>query len=90
MTTREIAMGWSLLKHTIDPVCGKRIKPHKSDIAAIHEGRSFFFCSYHCWASFQATPTQFLDTSAPTPKGWWGRYLQRIGKATQDKPPCCH
>ena len=87
---REGAMGWSFLKKTIDPVCGKRINPVKAGIAAVHEGHAFFFCSRQCWATFQDTPSLYAGAPLSASKGWWGRYLQRVEKATQGKPPCCH
>ena len=83
-------MGWSLRRQCIDPVCGKRINPVKSGIAAVHGGCAYYFCSPQCWAAFQDAPKQYSAQSAPSSKSWWGRYRQRVGKVTQDKPSCCH
>lgn len=82
-------MKWSLKRHRIDPVCGKRIKPLKMDIAAIHAGHSYYFCSPQCWTAFQQAPARYAANRPPYPKGWWQRYLQRIEKTTQGTPPCC-
>jgi len=35
-------------------------------------------------------PDTYLGTEAPKKKGVWGRYLDRLNKATGGKPPCCH
>ena len=83
-------MGWSFKKNVVDPVCGKRINPVKSGIAAIHDGSAYYFCSARCWEAFQGAPTHYSHIKLPTPKGWWERYRRRVDKATQGKPPCCH
>ena len=82
-------MGWPLRKQCVDPVCGKRIDPVKSGLAAVHGGCAYYFCSPRCWQAFQNTPALYSTGLSAAPKGWWGRYLNRVGKATQGDPPCC-
>jgi len=38
-----------------DPVCGMRVDRSKA-LRALHAGRSYFFCSEHCRAQFEANP----------------------------------
>jgi YHS domain-containing protein len=83
-------MGWAFHKHTNDPVCGKRIDPVKTGIAAVHKGRAYYFCSSECWAAFQSTPSRYIGAPMAAPRGWWGRYVKRVAKSTGGKPPCCH
>jgi len=83
-------MAWTLHKKTFDPVCGKRITPMSSDIAAVHERHLFYFCSQHCRSAFLETPADFVATGPASKKSWWGRYLKRVEKTTGGKPPCCH
>jgi len=83
-------MGWSLKKYCVDPVCGKRIDPVKSGIAAVHNGCAYYFCSPQCWEAFQDAPTLYRRSPSPMPKGWWGRYLKRVEKTTEGKPTCCN
>ena len=41
--------------------------------------------------SIMADPDKYLDRKEPKKKGFWGRYLDRLNKATGGKPPsCCH
>jgi YHS domain-containing protein len=82
-------MGWSLRRQCVDPVCGKRINPTKSGSAAVHGGCAYYFCSPQCWKAFQNAPTLYSAVPTPTSKGWWERYLNRVGKGIQGKPPCC-
>ena len=83
-------MGWILRQKTIDPVCGKRMIRTQSEIAAVHEGHAFYFCSRQCWSAFQDAPSDYMTGTSAEPKGWWGRYLKRVEKTTGGKPPCCH
>lgn len=83
-------MKWTFRRYCIDPVCGKRIKPVKSGIAAIHGGCAYYFCSPQCWAAFQEAPSQYVVPSRPTTRSRWRRTRPRVEKATVDNPSCCH
>src|SRR5204862_1509455 len=48
-----------------DPVCGMTVKsstPHR----AVHEGRTYLFCSAGCKAKFEADPARYLSVG-PAP-----------------------
>src|SRR5579875_1221869 len=47
-----------------DPVCGMMVDPGHAAGSLVHERRSFYFCSAHCLAAFQADPVRFLNQSA--------------------------
>ena len=53
----------------IDPVCGMRVDPHKTQHRAAHQGRTHYFCSAGCQAKFTASPDNYLvpkaDQKAP-------------------------
>ena len=83
-------MGWLLKRQCVDPVCGKRIDPVKSGIAAVHGRCAFYFCSPQCWEAFQKAPALYSAKAIPASQSWWERYLPRLTKATRGKPPCCH
>mgnify|MGYP003407806429 FL=1 len=42
----------------IDPVCGMQVDP-KTALSAVHDGKTYYFCSAGCRAQFEATPSQF-------------------------------
>lgn len=44
-----------------DPVCGMSVNPETSAGSYAHRGRTYFFCSTHCLARFQAEPDRYLD-----------------------------
>jgi len=44
-----------------------------------------------CRKAFEANPDNYLEAKPKKRKGWWGRYLERLNKATGGTPPkCCH
>jgi Cu+-exporting ATPase len=49
---------------TIDPVCGMRVDPHKTQHRAAHQGRTYYFCSAGCQAKFTAAPDKYLAPKA--------------------------
>ncbi|MBO0810459.1 MAG: heavy metal translocating P-type ATPase [Microlunatus sp.] len=58
---------------TVDPVCGMTVE-QTSEHTAVHEGRTYYFCSDGCRAKFTADPQRYLeptigpaDASAATP-----------------------
>ena len=51
-----------------DPVCGMDVDPHQSAGHVEHEGRTYYFCSTHCQARFEAAPEDYLRSGpAPSP-----------------------
>jgi len=78
-------------KKDVDPVCGMQVDPHKTDLTAEYDGRTYFFCAENCRKAFENQPRKYLETSQEKkPKGLWARYLQRLNRATGGKPPSCH
>jgi YHS domain-containing protein len=73
----------------IDPVCLMKMAPGKKKLVFNHQMRTFFFCAESCRKAFEANPDKYLASRSPKRKGWWGRYLERLNKATGGKPPRC-
>jgi Cu+-exporting ATPase len=48
----------------MDPVCGMRVVPHKTQHRAAHQGRTYYFCSAGCQAKFTGTPDKYLAPQA--------------------------
>ena len=81
----------------IDPVCGMKVDPGKTDLVATQQGYSYYFCAEGCRKAFEANPRKYLERKHPKPKGpkgWWGRYLERMAKSNRvlfcDSRPQCH
>jgi YHS domain-containing protein len=70
-----------------DPVCGMTVNPQMTDIAATIEGHAYYFCAEGCRKAFVKNPKKYLE---PKKKGLWGRYLQRLEKATGGQTMKCH
>jgi Cu+-exporting ATPase len=51
---------------SVDPVCGMTVAPDTATASRDIEGTSYYFCSTHCAASFDADPHRY--TAAATPK----------------------
>jgi Cu+-exporting ATPase len=45
-----------------DPVCGMDVDPAASEHRAQHAGQTYYFCSGHCRARFEADPDAYLST----------------------------
>lgn len=45
-----------------DPVCGMKVDPKRAAGSAEHQGQTYFFCSSHCLARFQANPVQYVQS----------------------------
>lgn len=45
-----------------DPVCGMPVDPSHAKAAAVHDGRTYFFCSISCREKFEQDPTKFVTT----------------------------
>jgi YHS domain-containing protein len=74
----------------VDPVC--KMKVEKSSIvpAFVYESETYHFCADSCRDAFMADPQKYLKSKSNKRKSFWGRYLNRLNKATGGKPPCCH
>jgi YHS domain-containing protein len=77
-------------KPVIDPVCGMSVDPETAKIMASIEGQNFYFCAEGCRKAFEENPEKYLGSECPKPKGWWGRYIARLQKATGGKQMKCH
>lgn len=74
----------------IDPVCLMKVAPDKKDFTFTYKMRTYYFCAESCRKAFETNPDKYLESKASKPKGWWGRYLERLNKATGGKTPeCC-
>ncbi len=53
-----------------DPVCGMDVTPQSAAGSASYAGRTYYFCSRHCLAEFQADPSKYAgeDSKQPPPK----------------------
>jgi YHS domain-containing protein len=78
------------VKSAIDPVCGMSVNPATTDITTVVEGQHYYFCAEGCRKAFMENPEKFLNAACDKPKGWWGRYLARLNKATGGKSMKCH
>jgi xanthine dehydrogenase accessory factor len=47
-----------------DPVCGMQVEVATASLRSTHEGRTYYFCSAGCLASFEADPERYLSTTA--------------------------
>ncbi|MCK4985082.1 MAG: YHS domain-containing protein [Desulfobacterales bacterium] len=74
----------------IDPVCGMTVNPKTAEIVATIEGQTYYFCAEGCRQTFVKTPKKYLEPKPEKKKGWWGRYTQRLEKATGGKAMKCH
>ena len=74
----------------IDPVCGMTVVAGQTDILTIVKGQTYYFCAEGCRKAFEANPQNFLDPKPQKRKGIWGRYMDRLQKATGGKAQKCH
>ena len=51
----------------IDPVCGMTVNPATAAGQVTHAGQTYYFCSRHCVARFQAHPERYLGGAAQPP-----------------------
>ena len=78
------------VKSVIDPVCGMSVNPETTKIMSVAEGQHYYFCAEGCRKAFVENPKKYLEPECEKPKGLWGRYMQRLKKATDGKPMKCH
>ena len=75
----------------VDPVCGMEVNPGSTRLVANYQGHSYWFCNESCRHSFENNPKKYLDRKGgPRRKGIWGRYLDRLNRATDGKAMKCH
>jgi Cu+-exporting ATPase len=82
-------------KLSTDPVCHMKVDPNVTPLKVGHGGRSYCFCAEGCRRAFLRNPGKYLKAKASKPKGWWGRYLERVARANKElfgelPPRCCH
>ncbi|MBU4567216.1 MAG: YHS domain-containing protein [Proteobacteria bacterium] len=70
------------------PICQMPVDTHKTDLVTERDGKLYFFCAPGCRDKFLAEPC------CAKPKGWWGRFLDRLAKANEKEfgegGPSCH
>jgi len=74
----------------IDPVCLMTVDPTKSSHHYDYKAGKYHFCAESCLKAFESKPEKYLSHKRPKRKGWWGRYLDRLNKATGGQPMKCH
>lgn len=77
----------------IDPVCGMRVHNPHPKLATLYKGQKYYFCVEACLNEFKRHPERCLKAKKgpePRKKGLWGRYLDRLNKATGGKAIKCH
>ena len=77
-------------KTIIDPVCQMKVTKDDDAPSYVFQSETYHFCADACRKAFVADPEKYLKPTQKRGKGFWGRYLDRINKATGGKPPCCH
>ena len=75
-------------KEDIDPVCGMSVVPGDTKLVSIYNGNSYWFCAKACRNAFESNPEKYLKPKKR--KGIWGRYLDRLNRATEGKCIKCH
>ncbi|MCF8130224.1 MAG: YHS domain-containing protein [Deltaproteobacteria bacterium] len=74
----------------VDPVCRMKVA-RDSKVPNFTLGSvTYHFCADACRKAFIADPDKYLKAKPAKRKGFWGRYVDRVQKATGGKPPCCH
>lgn len=74
----------------VDPVCRMKVAKSSKMPSFVFESETYHFCADSCRKAFMADPEKYLKAKTIKRKGFWGRYLDRLNKATGGKPPCCH
>ena len=74
----------------IDPICGMAVNPKTTRITATIEGQTDYFCAEGCRETFIKNPHKHFKPKPRGKKGLWGRYLERLKKATGGKAMTCH
>ncbi len=50
-----------------DPVCGMKVDEKSAASTRVHDGNTYYFCSAHCGAKFDANPSAYLKKPEPAP-----------------------
>jgi YHS domain-containing protein len=74
----------------VDPVCGMQVDPGKTRLVANYQGHSYWFCNEGCRDTFERNPEKYLEPKCKKRKGIWGRYLDRLNRATNGQAMKCH
>jgi Cu+-exporting ATPase len=78
----------------LDPVCGREVKPGRGQGPLQHGGREYHFCCPGCQLEFARDPERHLRPVKVRPKGWFGRWLDRLARANDQTfgqaGPRCH
>jgi len=74
----------------IDPVCLMEVNPETSVHHVDYHDHTYHFCAEGCLKAFESNPEKYLSGKRPKRKGWWGRYLDRLNKATGGQSMKCH
>ena len=78
----------------LDSVCGMAVKPGQGAGPLSHDGRDYYFCCPGCQRDFERDPARYLRPVTLRPKGWFGRWLDRLGRAGDQAfgkaGPRCH
>lgn len=74
----------------IDPVCGMNVQTEEREITFSYQGCSYHFCAEGCRRAFESDPLKYLSPKPSKRKGVWGRYLDRLNKATGGRQMKCH
>ena len=93
----QLATTKPMTEPIIDPVCGMKVNPKKTDIMTTYQGQDYYFCAEACRREFEANPKRYQKIRLGTrkdPKTWWGRYLKRVAKSNEKlfggRSHCCH
>ena len=73
----------------IDLVCCMEVHSGDQNPKFSHKLRTYYFCDEACRNAFAADPEKYLNPKTKR-KGLWGRYLERLEKATGGKSLNCH
>ncbi len=74
----------------LDPVCGMTVNQRITEIATTIQGQTYYFCAEGCRKAFEEDPEKFLNPRPAKKKGLWGRYLERLEKASGGRAMKCH
>jgi YHS domain-containing protein len=74
----------------VDPVCRMKVARGGKVPSFVFQSETYHFCADSCRDAFMADPKKYLKSRSNKRKSFWGRYLDRLNKATGGKPPCCH
>ncbi len=74
-----------------DPICGMEVSESQAAASLEYNGQRFYFCALSCYDAFEKDPERY---AIPEKRGWWGRLLNRLAKASREtyggKAPKCH